>query len=221
MAYVLGYLYADGSLEDASYLRGKYTRVSSTDKSTIIKIKRWLASKHTIVGERPTTKNGKVRHLLRIGNHKLYASLLRHGLYPNKSLSIQFPKIPTKYLHDFIRGYFDGDGCVHLKKSVKKVRPRILAKKLLIIFTSGSENFLKSLCDVLHTKLKLRNCHVFRGGRAFRLCYSTLDSILLFKFMYKNVTGQTLLKRKSNKFKKYFLLHPEKIDSAVKKVLNR
>lgn len=36
MAYVLGFMFADGSLEDASYLRGKYVRVSSTDKDRVV-----------------------------------------------------------------------------------------------------------------------------------------------------------------------------------------
>jgi len=54
MAYVLGYWYADGSLEDASYLRGKYIRVTSIDKSTIEKIRDWLDSEHAIVVLKPT-----------------------------------------------------------------------------------------------------------------------------------------------------------------------
>jgi hypothetical protein len=40
MAYVLRYLYADGGLEDASYMRGRYVRVTSIHKSTIEKNKK-------------------------------------------------------------------------------------------------------------------------------------------------------------------------------------
>ena len=39
MAYVLGFIAADGSLEDASYLRGKYLRICSSDIEIIEKIK--------------------------------------------------------------------------------------------------------------------------------------------------------------------------------------
>ena len=122
MAYVLGYWYADGSLEDASYIRGKYIRVSSVEKYSIKKIRHWMGSKHSIVGSKSTWPNGKTRYLLRIGSHKLYDALVKLGLYPNKSLTIQFPVLPKKYAHDFIRGYLDGDGCVYLQKSrgVKK-----------------------------------------------------------------------------------------------------
>ncbi len=89
MAYVLGYFYADGSLEDASYLRGKYVRVSSTDKSTILEIRNWLKSEHKIVilNKREDYKR-KTQYLLRIGSHSLYESLINLGLHPNKSLTI-------------------------------------------------------------------------------------------------------------------------------------
>ncbi len=37
MAYVLGFITADGSLEDASYLRGKYLRICSSDKEILFR----------------------------------------------------------------------------------------------------------------------------------------------------------------------------------------
>lgn len=87
MAYVLGYLYADGSMEDSPYLRGKYVRVTSIDQSTIIKIRNWLNSQHTITQLKPSSPNGHPRFALRIGSHQIYDSLIKLGLYPNKSLS--------------------------------------------------------------------------------------------------------------------------------------
>lgn len=53
MAYVLGYLYADGSLEDASYLRGKYLRVTSSEEVNIQKIRKCLKSEHTVTVREP------------------------------------------------------------------------------------------------------------------------------------------------------------------------
>lgn len=51
MAYVLGFIYADGSLEDAPYIRGKYLRISSTDLDRVECIRNAMASAHTIVTE--------------------------------------------------------------------------------------------------------------------------------------------------------------------------
>ncbi len=52
MAYVLGYWYADGSMEFSPHIRGKYIRVTSTDKDRIIAIKRLLKSGHRIIKEK-------------------------------------------------------------------------------------------------------------------------------------------------------------------------
>jgi hypothetical protein len=112
MAYLLGYLYADGSLENAPYIRGKYLRASSIDRELIENIKRELKSSHPIMRLKPTSNGGSVSFFIRIGDHALYDSLIVKGLAPNKSLTMDFPAVPKKYLFDFLRGYFDGDGCV-------------------------------------------------------------------------------------------------------------
>src|SRR3989344_1919719 len=116
MAYVLGYIYADGSLNDSPYMRGKYVQVSSVDKSSIERIKRWLDSEHKITEAKPTFIGGRICFKLRIGSHKIYNDLFRLGLYPNKSLTVKFPRIPKKYFSHFVRGYFDGDGCIYFEK---------------------------------------------------------------------------------------------------------
>jgi len=155
MAYVLGYWYADGSLENAEYIRGKYIRVTSVDLKTIEKIKKWFRSEHPIVVLLPTKLHpGKIRYFLRIGDHILYGDLIRLGLYPNKSLTIIFPKIPKDFLSDFVRGYLDGDGCVFFHSSPGITKKRIV-KRLSVIFTSGSFDFLMGLCETLGKKLAL------------------------------------------------------------------
>lgn len=99
MAYVLGYLYADGSLEDASYLRGRYLRLTSTDKELIDLTREALSSQHTIVTIPPDSPLRKTRYFLRIGNHKIYDDLLRLGLFPNKSLTMKFPAVAPEFYH--------------------------------------------------------------------------------------------------------------------------
>lgn len=220
MAYVLGYLYADGSLEDASYLRGKYLRVSSTDWESIIRLRKLLKSEHGLVVLKPTKSHpGKTRYLLRIGSHKIYNDLIKLGMYPNKSLTVKFPSIPKKYLSHFIRGYFDGDGCVYLYKTKGKKKPEIV-KKLSIIFTSGSYDFLRKLCNILRASLKLNQLNIYRGKGAYQLRYSTHDSIKIFEFMYHARGNHIFLLRKFEVFKNYFNLRPSNIKGNISKILN-
>lgn len=218
MAYVLGLLYADGSLEDASYLRGKYIRLTSTDKELIFRVRRWLDSEHTIIYLKPDSLHGKQRYFLRIGSHKLYNSLTKLGLYPNKFLTIKFPNIPSKYLKDFIRGYFDGDGCVYLELS-KNQNHNIVIKKLSIIFTSGSKKFLQGLNSAIKQILEVNQNNIYTSHRSFQLRYFTKDSIKVFKFMYQNSHYEYYLKRKFDIFGKYFKIRPSTIDRSIKHIL--
>ncbi len=219
MAYVLGYWYADGSLEDASYLRGKYIRVTSVDKSTIGKIRHWMDSSHVIIVLKPPIfVPRKIRYFLRIGSHRLYDSLVSLGLYPRKSLTVQFPKIPEEFLRDFIRGYLDGDGCVFLE-AARGIRKKKIIKRLLVIFTSGSFDFLEILCQTLSDKLGLKQCKVYQGDKAFQLRYSSADSFKLFEFLYAGCPQDLLLRRKFNIFRDYYALRPSRLNPITARIL--
>lgn len=191
-AYILGYLYADGSLEDATYLRGKYIRVSSIDKELILIVKNSLKSEHRIV-TLPATMTRQARYFLRIGNHVLYNELFKIGLRPNKSLSMIFPALSKQKLKHFIRGYFDGDGSVLIE--YKNSHPR----RLRTVFTSGSKPFLEQLDYILQTELRIMKPHLYESRRSYQLAYSTKDSLKLYKYMYFNSSG-LYLKRKYDVF---------------------
>lgn len=198
MAYVLGFMFADGSLENAPYLRGKYVRVSSVDKDRIVAIKSLLNSDHTIV-KRDIGENHKTTYLLRIGSHALFDCLNNLGVTPNKSLTMKFPKIPRENLADFVRGYFDGDGCAYIDRGTDG-RP----KRLLTVFTSGSKSFLQNLHAFLIKRIGITGTGLYSHGstrRAYQLRYSTRDSLRLFQFMYKNPLPKKLhLQRKYDIF---------------------
>ncbi|MDP3729475.1 MAG: LAGLIDADG family homing endonuclease [bacterium] len=218
MAYILGYLYADGNLTDARYMRGQYTSVTSIDLVTIRRIKSLINSEHTIVPMKATTPHGSIRYLLRIGSHKLYADLQKLGLYPNKSLTIKFPKVPRRFLNHFVRGYFDGDGCVYLWRS-KGLTQKIIVRKLMTIFTSGSRKFLEGLLRALREKLSLRQNRIYNGNRCFDLRFATKDSVEVFKFLYKNTTSSLYLKRKYKRFLEYFILRPTRVDKSIRSII--
>lgn len=217
MAYVLGYLYADGSMEDAPYLRGKYIRVSSIDKSSIIMIRELLKSKHTIVVRRQEGPR-HAQYLLRIGSHKIYNDLIKLGLYPNKSLTIKLPYIPSNYFAHFLRGYFDGDGCVFLETGIG-AKGSAIVKRLSVIFTSGSRVFLEQLDLKLRDVLLNKEHFIHTSQRAYQLRFRTRESVQIFSFLYRNLPNMSYLRRKLNIFIKYFILRPSRIDTSVRKIL--
>jgi len=199
-SYVLGFIYADGHLEDASYLRGKYLRFTSTDRSLIEKIKKSLNSDHTIVVI-AGSGNRKAIYRLRIGSHKIYNDLENIGLHPRKSLDIKFPYVPYSFLSDFVRGYFDGDGCIAFEKV--KNRPY---NRLKVIFTSGSKDFLESLSKKLKQRCIGKIGRVYDSHQSYQLIYNSVVAAKLLEFMYSKVWERRLLylDRKYLKYKKLF-----------------
>ena len=204
MAYVLGFMYADGSVENAPAMRGKYIRVACTDRDIVESIRFLMESEHNIVR---TKKTGKYKDvfLLRIGSKKLFFALNELGVTERKSLSLKFPLVPTEFLTDFIRGYFDGDGCAHIERSNEGK-----LKRLTTVFTSGSFDFLQELQKHLHEIAHLSNTkkiYKTKGqfSSAYQLRYSTRDSIKLYKLIYPNrLSRKIFLKRKYDIFRLYF-----------------
>lgn len=118
----------------------------------------------------------------------IYDDIVALGGKECKSLDCTFPKVPREYLHDFIRGYFDGDGCVCLCKN----------NRLQTSFTSGSPDFLKELHKTIKKETRIT------GGSlsGYSLSFGKRDSILLGNYMYAD-NPEFYLKRKRDKFQKF------------------
>ena len=112
MAYILGFILADGCI-----IRGSYKGYSDSlkfgvqisDIDILEKIKKELKSGHTI---------SKVRNAayLSISSQELVDDLKRLGITYKKSLNEQWPDVPAQFIRDFIRGIIDGDGSIHFNK---------------------------------------------------------------------------------------------------------
>ena len=214
MAYILGYLYADGNLTYSEKMRGKYVSITSIDIDRLEYVKDQLKSQHKLV----VYKNNKYtpKYLFRVGSTRLYDRLNFLGLSPNKSLTMTFPTVPEKYLASFILGYLDGDGCVFLEKHTTNKIEKL--KRLRIIFTSGSKLYLEQLKSIL-TKTMGVNGKLYGKKNINRLIYNTKESVSLFPFLYSN--HKNYMKRKFDQFQKYFRLRPEQINTKIRKILER
>ncbi len=183
MAYVLGFWFADGYMRvDKSY-RIVFT---SADKDILLQIKRVLLSSHPLK-KRKEIKGGSYTWTLNLCSKHLYKQLLNLGGSRRKSKTIKFPAIPSSYLSDFIRGYFDGDGSAFFVKYVRTKDKRI-TRELRTNFTSGSRNFLEKLMKILQKKINLpiKKLGVFNNGSSFKLGYGMKDSDSLLHYLYYN-----------------------------------
>jgi intein/homing endonuclease len=197
MAYVLGFFAADGSM--LKNTRGAhFIEFTITDRIVLDHIQRVSSSNHHISERVSRNKKWKPQYRLQVGSKEWFADLTALGFTQKKSASLSFPKVPKRFLGDFVRGYFDGDGCVHFKEYWSGIRNR----KIWVfstLFTSGSRGFLESLHSLLKAN-GVRGGRIAEKERGFELVFSRRDSLALYEFMYHTTDASPLfLPRKREK----------------------
>ena len=110
--------------------------------------------------------------------------LLEKGLCQNKSFKITFPSyLEENLIKHFIRGYFDGDGCVSVSKR-NDIEIKIL----------GTESFLNELNQYINfscVRYKKGIYEIRKGG--------VNNALRFYKYIYQDAT--IYLKRKYKKYK--------------------
>ena len=196
MAYVLGYIAADGAITIGKH-GNHYLDVISTDHELPDLVQNLLGSNHKI-SIRDGNPKWKPRYRLQIGSKELVEDLACIGIFQKKAKRLPMPNIPSQYFRHFVRGYFDGDGNVNFTIQKRKDRPS-LGKHLHCVFTSCSKRFLQALMIRLMKEAGLQGGSLFFSQGAYRLAYAGHDSSLLYKFMYDKVRD-IYLKRKQKYF---------------------
>ena len=156
-AYILGFIYADG------YNSGYRLQMSQLiqDVDILYQIKEAMESEH------PITKGlNNAKHeiaTLNINRKCICEDLTKLGAIKNKSLILTFPSfdiVPEHLMHHFIRGYFDGDGCVwdgkekiYLVKNYKGPGYRYKKVHNVKFNVTGSIDFITGLQNYLINKL--------------------------------------------------------------------
>lgn len=197
MAYILGFLYADGNLVITK--RGNcYVAFYTKDKGLLLSMKKIMSSKHKV--SKRSVLSGHV-YRMQIGSKEWFNDLGKIGLVPNKVARMEMPMVPKEYAGDFVRGYFDGDGNVW-KGYVHKERSTPLMT-LQVAFTSGSHEYLKSL-RIFLWQLGLNGGGLYKSRlkRFSRLSFSARDSFKLYEIMY-NGSHKLYLKRKKAVFDQF------------------
>lgn len=184
-AYFLGLLYADGNV----YLKRNRVQINlATEDSYILS----LFSKYINSTAKLYKDNNNYKLIL---DSKIITNdLIKLGCIPSKSLILKFPteqQVPKEYMSHFIRGYFDGDGCISITKT-KQVN------------ITGSFDFINGLKEYL-TKNENIKFGVFNKrykdniNSAGTINLSRFSHTDFFNYIYKN-KNDLFLSRKYNKY---------------------
>lgn len=176
MAYVLGYISADGNVswDIAKGYNSLTITAAEKDKNHLGKMRKLLKSTKPLLYGRSTKS-----YRLIVNSKQICQDLMKFGIIPRKSLVIKFPNLPDEYLKDYIRGCIDGDGSLRYFK-----RPRSPYFELSVC--SGSRDFIESLEDKIFQKMEINSRITKTKNNCFLLRYSCQRGLKLAQWIYED-----------------------------------
>ena len=187
-AYWLGFLYADGYV---AYRGVTSVALKEDDRCHLEAFRKALGDENVKIDYYRTTKSYRID----LSSVKMSEDLVKLGCKQKKSLILTFPtekQVPKKLLSHFMRGYFDGDGCISG------------TRYSLQFSVLGTPSFLDKYENVLlrNLKNKKKTKRIMRenwNSNTQQIIYGGRLRLLdIYNFLYKDAT--IFLNRKKEKF---------------------
>lgn len=193
-AYFLGLLWADGN-NNTSHNQINIS-LQIDDKYLLDKFKKELDYEGEVkIYDYEHKKNPKHKIIVKLSIEDAHMSkvLEQYGMVSNKSLILNFPScIPNEFIRDFIRGYFDGDGCVRYDEKYQKGQTQTVGT--LEVCTQIS--YYMSEKEIRH---HIRNPKQSKGKNTYIITTSaTKSSYLFLSWLYDN--SEIKMERKYNRY---------------------
>ena len=197
-SYMLGTLYADGYINS----NGFGITLKEDDKEILEQLSTIIYG-NVVLGYKPSricSQNikyiSKPQYRLEIVSKKMKCDLIKHGCVQKKSFLIKFPNFIdiNQYKH-FIRGYFDGDGCL----TIPQKRPNNITLTITsnTNFCNGLVFYVNKLLDI-----NMKSCVRYNNVGVARLT-GKKQIILFLNWLYSD--SNIFLKRKFDKYQNYII----------------
>lgn len=198
-AYLLGFMYADGSVNDNGISIG----LKSDDLEILELFKKELKFTGKLYFNERSKKNPNWSDIYRLSiyNKQISKDLINNGCIKTKTFKITFPNeaiLPVEFQKHFLRGYFDGDGYVGY---------RFYKNKYLYISSKfvSTEKFCDKVSEIMKNELNINSYketrHPERKHNIRQLSFSgNIQSLKFLDWIYKDST--VYLKRKYDKYLK-------------------
>lgn len=195
MTYWLGFLYADGNV---CHYRVGYTisiSLQCADHSHVRRFRDAVQSTYHLGLNKPSRNafGTKCLAVTQIRSDKMASDLIKLGCVPNKLLILEWNDyVPRSLMHHFVRGYFDGDGCIFFYKTKAEMRVSFCGTSM---FMTGLFNYIKD--NVLHDH-KANGCMYHRKNSTLtELSYAGRHSAMaVLNWMYRDSANEMRLTRK-------------------------
>lgn len=214
-AYWLGFLYADGSItrfyknKEKTIIRSLSIEISLQlqDAYLLQEFIDDLEGNLPIQSRKHNNKQTKKTYYskrLVVNNTKLARDLIELGCTPSKTFDLTFPnknQVPTDFIHDFIRGYFDGDGGVYnyVHEVYHKNRKKTYMQNTRQAKVLGTKGLLMGIKEVCESNgLKVSSLQKKTESGIYEITFYGHENLIkLHDFLgYKNATRKMLRKEK-------------------------
>lgn len=191
-AYWLGFIAADGCNYEREKNASVIINIHRKDREHLEKFKAFMNSNVNIVdhiqdaGFSNNTPMSKITFNSKEMSHDLTAL----GVTPQKSLTLQPPKIKEEFYLPFILGYFDGDGSIFENQEIKTFGMNI----------EGTYELLTWINDILHISESLEKRYDDEKNNYYIRCGGTEKPYKILKELYDSCP--TCLERKYLIYKK-------------------
>ena len=206
-AYLLGFYAADGNINEKrktfrihlqkqdSELVYLYKDIISPDART------FTVNEHKTTGRNGKEVNAHESFGVDITSAKLCNDLVNLCIGYNKSYTdLHIPEIPEDLIRHFIRGYFDGDGCITVWLSQEKGKSDRVRGKFDICAKSAS--ILNEFIKFFATHDIKINLNYLKRDDMYRMSTSSKKELeKIYNILYKD--SNFYLSRKFNKFDHY------------------
>lgn len=186
-AYFLGFIVADGSVNSTSNV----IQITQKEPDILYEFKKSIEYE----GELVKSKSRNVFDI-KISSPKMKFDLLNLGVSPNKTMSVDYPLVPENLQNHFMRGVFDGDGCISLRTD-----RRDNSQRGQVNICSGSYLFIKEYYSRMVEYCGLSGKNKIRRpkGTYYVVDWGGLSDVEnIYRFLYKDATF--FLKRKKETF---------------------
>lgn len=134
---------------------------------------------------------------IRIFSIDMVNDLKKFGVSSDKTYEFNLPNLSDNLMRHFIRGYFDGDGCVRTKKY--KLSSGKIVEYPLCDISSVNKIFLEQLREYLYKKMDICSYIYMEQSGVYRLCIHKNEYTIKFlNYIYNNT--KLFLDRKYNKY---------------------
>ena len=203
-AYWLGFLMADGYNHENKGCVA--LRLQAKDKEILEKYKKFLETNVPIYSfTRSTSVNKLKKEYCEVNVCSSYFSeqLAKLGCTQGKTYTLEFPSIKESLYNHFIRGFFDGDGCLSVKDRLnRRIRGTCMEYQFNIV---GKESVLLKIQEILINSIQITKTPLKQSsnkGFAKVLQYSgKLVVSKIMNYLYKDAA--IFLKRKHDLYLKY------------------